>query len=366
MNSDVLFKSFQHSKLPLQNRVVLPPMTRGFSPNGVPGDNVAEYYRRRAEGGVSLIITEGTLINHPAASDNVNYPHFYGDDALAGWKKVVDAVHGAGGKIVPQLWHLGPMRKPDSGPHPEAPNASPSGLFKPGSKKFPELTTDEIKGLINAFADAAVHAKEIGFDGIELHGAHGYLIDSFFWEGTNQRTDEFGGSIENRTRFAVEIIEQVRQRCGEDFPIILRFSQWKQVDFNSKLANTPEELERFLKPLSDAGVDIFHCSTRRFWEPEFEGSELNLAGWTKKLTGKPVISVGSVSLNEEFVATYSEGGHADAVGIDELIKRMEADEFDLIAVGRAHIANPDWVKLIKEHREKDLKNFDRAILGELV
>jgi 2,4-dienoyl-CoA reductase-like NADH-dependent reductase (Old Yellow Enzyme family) len=366
MGTEILFEPFNHPKLSLRNRVVMPPMTRGFSPNGVPGDNVVEYYRRRAEGGVGLIISEGTLINHPAAGDNVNYPHFYGVEALAGWRKVIEAVHKAGAKMVPQLWHLGCMRRPNTGTHPEAVSSAPSGLVKPGSKKLPELSVAEIEELINAYVQGAVDAQSLGFDGIELHGAHGYLIDNFFWEGTNQREDKYGGSIEKRTRFAVEIIEGVRKRCGEDFPIILRFSQWKQVDFAAKLAYTPEELQRFLQPLSDAGVDIFHCSNRRFWEPEFEGSDLNLAGWTKKLSGKPTMSVGSVSLNEEFVATYREGGHADNVGIEELVRRMEANEFDLIAVGRAQIANPDWTKLIQEHQEDKLKSFDRAILAELV
>ena len=148
-------------------------------------------------------------------------------------------------------------------------------------------------------------------------------------------------------RFAVEIMQAIRGEVGDDFPVILRFSQWKQQDFESKLAHTADELERFLSPLCDAGVDIFHCSTRRFWEPEFDGSSLNLAGWVKKITAKPTISVGSVGLSEEFVATYSDGS-AEVAGIDELLSRMEADEFDLIAVGRALIANPDWANRVKK------------------
>ena len=366
MNTDILFKPFLNAKLSLLNRIVLPPMTRRFSPNGIPGDNVVDYYRRRAEGGAGLLITEGTTINHPAAGDSTDYPHFYGEQALAGWKKVVDAVHAAGAKIVPQLWHQGTMRRPGTGPHPEAVSSAPSGLLKPGKLKLPALSVEDIEKLIVAFADGAEAARELGFNGVELHGAHGYLIDNFFWEGTNQRSDKYGGSIEKRTQFAVDIVREIRRRCGESFPIILRFSQWKQIDFDAKLASTPAELERFLKPLTDAGVDIFHCSTRRFWEPEFAGSDLNLAGWTKKLSGKPTISVGSVGLNEEFVATYREGGHADAVGLDELIRRMDAEEFDLIAVGRAQIANPTWANLIKEKREGELKAFDRELLSELV
>ena len=330
MKPDVLFKPFRHPKLELKNRVVMPPMTRGFSPDGIPGKNVADYYRRRAEGGVGLIISEGTLVNHPSATDENTHPRFYGEKSLAGWKQVVDAVHLAGGKMVPQIWHIGSVRKGGQGPHPDAVSSAPSGLVAPGKKILPELSTDEIDNIINAFAQAGQDAKTLGFDGVEIHGAHGYLIDQFFWEGLNIRQDKYGGSIEARTTLAVEIIKEIRKLCGENFPIILRYSQWKMHDFDAKLAKTPDELQRFLEPLVQAGVDIFHCSTRRFWEPEFEGSDLNLAGWTKKITGLPTISVGSVGLNEEFITTYS-GGTAEISGLDELIRRMENEEFDLIA-----------------------------------
>lgn len=364
MNSDVLFRPFDHPKLQLANRIVMAPMTRQFSPDGIPDERVEKYYERRAAGGVGLIITEGTTVPHKAASSAVQIPCFHGD-ALAGWERVVKAVHAAGGKIAPQLWHVGSIRKPGEGPHPDYPTATPSGLLGPGKKVLEPLTTAEIDELVAAYAQAASDAVRLGFDAIELHGAHGYLIDNFFWEGTNQRDDKYGGSLTNRTRFAVEILEAIRSQIGEDFPLILRFSQWKQQDFESRLAQTPEELEQFLGPLAEAGVDIFHCSTRRFWEPEFEGSPLNLAGWVKRLTGKPTISVGSVSLSEEFVATYGEGS-AEVAGIDELIARMEADEFDLIAVGRALLANPDWAEKVRNNELDSIKTFRKEQLTELV
>ena len=138
MSIDVepLFKPLQVRGLSLANRIVMAPMTRNFSPRGVPGDDVAAYYRRRAEGGTGLLITEGVGIDHPAALGDAglgenNLPHLYGDEALAAWKRVVDGVHRAGGKIVPQLWHQGVMREPGTGPHPEAPSARPSGLWGP-------------------------------------------------------------------------------------------------------------------------------------------------------------------------------------------------------------------------------------------
>lgn len=364
MNSDVLFRPFDHPKLQLANRIVMAPMTRQFSPNGIPDEKVEKYYERRAAGGVGLIITEGTTVPHKAASSAVQIPCFHGE-ALAGWERIVKTVHAAGGKIAPQLWHVGSIRKPGEGPHPDYPTATPSGLLGPGKKVLEPLTTAEIDELVAAYAQAASDAVRLGFDAIELHGAHGYLIDNFFWDGTNQRDDKYGGSLTNRTRFAVEILEAIRSQIGEDFPLILRFSQWKQQDFESKLAQTPEQLEQFLGPLSEAGVDIFHCSTRRFWEPEFEGSPLNLAGWVKRLTGKPTISVGSVSLSEEFVATYGEGS-AEVAGIEELIARMEADEFDLIAVGRALLANPDWAQKVRNNELDSIKTFRKEQLAELV
>jgi len=365
MSTNVLFTPFELGQLKLANRTVMAPMTRGFSPNGIPGDDIAEYYRKRTEGGVGLIITEGTLINHPAATDNTGYPSFYGEEALAGWKKVVDTVHAAGGKIMPQIWHIGATRRPGTGPFTDAPSASPSGLVAKDKKVFEALTTEEVEGLVAAYAQAAFDAKQIGFDGVELHGAHGYLIDQFFWADTNVRTDRYGGSLAARSQFAIEIVKAVRERCGKDFPIVLRWSQWKLQNYEARLTNTPEELAEFLKPLSDAGVDIFHCSQRRFWEPEFEGSDMNLAGWTKKITGKPTISVGSVGLDQEFISSFR-GEDAGVANIDNLIEKMNNNEFDLIAIGRALLANPDWVNKVKDGHIEQIKPLTQEAKNKLL
>ena len=367
MNLGPMFEPFEMNNLTLANRVAMAPMTRNFSPGGVPGQNVVDYYRRRAEGGVGLLITEGTTVNHAAANGYPNVPAFHGTEALAGWKQVVDAVHAAGGKIFPQLWHVGAVRKEGVEPDPSVPGYSPSGLFAPGKPNGKAMSKGDIDDVITAFADAAQDAKAIGFDGVEIHGAHGYLLDQFFWEGTNQRDDEYGGSMANRQRFVIELIEAVRHRVGPDYPIMLRFSQWKQQDYEARLVDTPEQLEAFLTPLVDAGVDIFHASTRRFWEPEFEGSNLNLAGWTQKLTGKPTMSVGSVGLTEDFISgTFA--SKKDAVeqsGIDELVERMNNHEFELIAVGRALLQDPDWLVKVKEGRLDDVEAFAKKSLAKL-
>ncbi|WP_175406450.1 NADH:flavin oxidoreductase [Bacillus sp. FJAT-27264] len=336
-----LFTSIELGNLKLSNRIVMAPMTRQFSPDGVPGANVAAYYRRRAENGVGLIVTEGTVINHPDASNQANVPFFYSEAALNGWANVVSEVHAAGGKIIPQIWHMG------------------------AKGQVNDYSEAEIADIVQAFAQAAAEAKRLGFDGIELHGAHGYLIDQFFWEKTNQRTDRYGGSMLARTRFAVEVIEACRQAVGPEFPIVLRLSQWKSTEYTAKLAETPELLEQFLAQLVDAGVDIFHCSTRRFWEPEFEGSELNFAGWTKKLTGKPTITVGSVGLDGDFTSLFTEGKGANQVGVDELIQKIEREEFDLVAIGRALLADPEWVAKIRDSRTDELVPFTAEALKTL-
>jgi len=237
----------------------------------------------------------------------------------------------------------------------------------PGKVNRHTMTQQDIDDVVKAFAQGAADAKELGFDAVELHGAHGYLIDQFFWEGTNQREDAYGGSLENRSRFALEIIRAVRKAVGPNFPVILRWSQWKQQDYTARLTESPEELESFLVPLSDAGIDIFHCSQRRFWEPEFEGSELNLAGWTRKVTGKPAITVGSVGLDADFIPVPGEVTfrEAEPASLDDLERRLQAQEFDLVAVGRALIANPNWVNMVRDNSD-DIQPFRKEHLAELV
>ncbi|NGX61660.1 MAG: NADH oxidase [Chlamydiae bacterium] len=373
---DSVLKSFSLKGLQLSNRLVMAPMTRHHSPRHIPGPEVAEYYRRRVEGGVGLLITEGTVVGHKAANAYPNVPSFYGEEALASWKQVVEEVHKAGGKIFPQLWHVGSVRQAHScsntgvdNPQKQCccedhiPGYAPSPVAHPyveGADIPHEMTEGDIDDVVKAFAQAAFEAKKLGFDGIEIHGAHGYLIDQFFWAYTNRRKDQYGGeSLVDRTRFAVEIIKAIRDAVGDEFPIDFRFSQWKLGDYNAKLATTPNELAAFLHPLVEAGVDLFHCSTRRFWEAEFPNSPLNLAGWTKKLTGKPTITVGSIGFKEDFITTGMEHSspHPSATSLADLLKRLENQEFDLAAVGRALLADPFWFRKWVEGREEEIDYF---------
>ena len=366
MNTNSLFEPFKLKTLDIKNRLVMAPMTRSFSPNGIPTEDVAEYYRKRAAGEVGLILSEGTVINRPSSSNDGNIPHFYGAESLAGWKKVIDAVHQGGSQMGPQIWHMGVMENHASGWLPSKPFEGPSALNRPGFENGVAMTEEDIADTIAAYGQSAADAKSLGFDTVELHGAHQYLIDQFFWEGTNNRNDNYGGkTLAERTRFGVEVIKEVRKRVGEDFALIIRLSQFKPAAYDFKLAKTPQEMEQWLAPLSEAGIDIFHCSQRRFWEPEFEGSDLNFAGWAKKITGKATITVGSVGLDGDFFGAFA-GQSSQPSSLDELIRRKERGDFDLVAVGRPLLADPQWVQKIKNDQHDQLKGFTKEALAELV
>lgn len=369
MSSNALFSPFSLKSLHLKNRIVMAPMTRSFSPAGVPGADVAAYYRRRAEGQVGLILTEGTVVERPASSNDPNIPHFYGAAALAGWQHVAAEVHAGGGKLGPQLWHMGVMNEHRSGWMPAQPFEGPSGLVAPGVAKGNAMTENDITDTIAAFGRAAADAQRLGFDCLELHGAHGYLIDQFFWQGLNQRTDAYGGpDLAGRSRLATELVREVRRQVGEDFVISLRLSQWKQQDYDAKLAHTPAEMAAWLMPLAEAGVDIFHCSQRRFWEAEFaDQADLNFAGWVKKLTGCTTMTVGSVGLSGEFLAGFAgEASVPNPQSLDELLRRLDRGDFDLVAVGRALIVEPDWVEKVQAGRTAELAGYSREALRTLV
>ncbi|MCJ1676294.1 NADH:flavin oxidoreductase [Streptomyces sp. APSN-46.1] len=363
--AEILSRPVTLNGLTVPNRIAMAPMTRMFSPGGVPGEDVQAYYASRAAAGVGLIVTEGTYVGHDSAGQSDRVPRFHGEDQLAGWAKVAAAVHEAGGTIVPQLWHIGMVRKQGEAPYAEAPPVGPSGIRVDGTEGTGKaMTRADLDDVIAAFADAAAEAERIGFDGVELHGAHGYLLDQFLWERTNRRTDAYGGNAVARTKFAAEIVAAVRERVPADFPVIFRYSQWKQEAYDARLAQTPEELEAILAPLAAAGVDAFHASTRRYWLPEFEGSDLNLAGWTKKLTGRPTITVGSVGLDGDFIRAFV--GEGAALGdIDNLLDRMERDEFDMVAVGRALLQDPQWAAKVLGNRFDELKPYDAAALRSL-
>lgn len=363
-----LFQPLKIRDVMLRNRIVMSPMTRGFCPDGIPTEDVAAYYARRAEGGVGLIITEGVAVDHPAALGDAglgenNIPLLSGNGPIEGWRRVVEAVHAHGAKIIPQLWHQGVMRKPGTGPNPDVASVSPSGSWGPlggmtsiAPESIPvnpmigvPMSEAQIEEAIEAFVRCAVNAVDAGFDGIALHGGHGYLIDNFLWAGTNMRDDRWGGDRLRRSAFPAEIVRRIRREIGDALPIFFRFSQWRQQDFRSTLADTPDELSEVLLPLAEAGVDVFDASVRYYNRAAFEGSPINLAGWARTLTGKMSMAVGGVGINQ---GMYDRDKASSVVtDFSPLIERFRGAEFDLVAVGRAMIGDPQWTNKFKQYQE---------------
>jgi len=360
-----LFSPVRLGTLRLRNRVAMAPMTREMAPDGIPTADMAHYYARRAAGGAGLIITEGVAVD-AAGRFGTSVPRLFGRDVLPAWRALVSAVHDERAAILAQLWHIGAFSPSMVGmvDSLDTERLSPSGLAAPGRPFGRAMRPVDIDRTIEAFAAAAVLAQAAGFDGVEIHGAHGYLIDQFLWEQTNTRTDGYGHP--NGVRFAAEVVGAIRAATGPAFAIGFRLSQWKQLDYAARIAADPADLAALVEPLADAGVDLFHCSTRRFWEPAFADDERPLAAWVRHLIGRPTIAVGSVTLDVDFKAPSGKRqASTRADHIAWLEDGLARDWFDLVAIGRAMIANPDWARRVERGDADGLCAFDGAMLKQL-
>ena len=343
------------------------PMTRKRSENGILSNNIFEYYKRRADGGVGMIFSEGTFIDHPAAGiyNNDSYkniPHFYGKEALKSWSKLVKIIHKSGTLIIPQLWHVGEIRNNILNGNI---GIGPRNIFYKNQKVVRKMQIADFKAVIKSFVRAAYNAQELGFDGVALHGAHGYLFDQFFWEKTNNRKDKYGESIINKTRFAAEVINEIKNKVAKNFPLVFRFSQWKMNDYNAKIVKNYHELTNFLNILTESGVDYFDVSTRRFWEPAFGDNSKSLVALTKSISKKPVFAVGSVGLDQPHQSKFfRDKANIDAkvTDIKKVLKQLNNNDFDFVSVGRAILADPEWPNKIKNKKINDIKPFVRKDL----
>lgn len=348
MTVEPLFRPFACKSLSVRNRIAMSSMARWSTPGGDPAP-LADFYRRRIEGGTGLIFTEALAIGRRGAGNDPDSPVIHGDVAQ-NWRGVVQAVHDAGGAIIPQIWHCGATMKAGKGSTDD--RESPSGLQGPGVAHGRVLTEADLDDVLRAYVDAAVLAKSLGFDGVEVHGGHGYLLDLFFWGETNRRTDRWGGAtVAERARFPLAVMGAIRAAVGPDFLVSMRISQWKSIDPTARVVDSADELLAWLGPLKDAGVDLFNTSQQRYDEPAFPGSPDSLAAWTRRLVGGPVVAVGSVGLSCTLRETAT-GQTAEPQGVDEVARRLAAGEFDLISVGRALLADPDWADRIAQDRPR--------------
>ncbi|HUK02411.1 MAG TPA: hypothetical protein VLW26_09055 [Steroidobacteraceae bacterium] len=365
---DILFTPLTVGKLTLRNRFVMPGMQRGFMNDGAPTPKMVDYMRRCAAGGAGLIISESTSPDHPSAYWQPMMGRMEAA-SLGAWRQVVEAVRGEGSAFLLQLWHPGAMRKVAAG-HPLAsyPAFSPSGLIQAGRSNGRAMTHEDLQELKLAYVRAAEHAQMLGADGIEVHSAHGYLLDQFLWAETNQRQDQYGGrSLAERARYSAEIVAAIRAAAGADFVISYRFSQFKEVDYGAVVASGPEDLRAMLALLRGAGVDMFNVSSRRFFKHEWPDSahpDFSIAEWAKSLTDVPVMTCGSVGLDVEMFSNLFDDQEPSELTIIRdlrlLADRVARGRLDLVGVGRTHIANNDFVSKVREGRFHELQLFNKA------
>lgn len=361
-----LFAPLTVNGVTLPNRFVMPGMQRALADDGVPRAALRDIYRERVEGGVGLVISESTAIDHDSAYWQRKAVRMH-SSTHDRWQDIIAGVKDAGGTIFIQLWHPGAMR---TNPPIDTPTLSPSGLTGDGGSNGEAMTADDLDEVKASYVRAALDSQRLGADGVELHGAHGYFLDQFLWATTNRRTDGYGGDdIRDRVRYPAEVVAAIRAAVGPDFPISFRFSQWKEIDFTAKVVEGPEELEVLVGTLRDAGVDLFHASARRLHVPEWEGSDLGLAGWTKSLTDAPVIAVGSVGLSADLQDNLWKGEAVEpqvALGLRRVLERFAQGQFDAVAVGRSLLADPAWVAKVREGRLDDIVPFTTELLMGIV
>ncbi|KII83267.1 hypothetical protein PLICRDRAFT_169021 [Plicaturopsis crispa FD-325 SS-3] len=333
MSTSALFKPIQVGELTLRHRVVHAPLTR-FRANDVyvPSPLTSEYYAQRASTPGTLLIAEATLIS-PQAGGFTNVPGIYSEEQLAAWRKIVDGVHAKGSYIYLQLWavgraaYLGVLRKEG---HPYV-SASDIQLFDPGVEQTREpvaprpLTIPEIKQYIQDYATAATNAVNVGFDGVEVHGAHGYLVDQFLQDVSNKRTDEYGGSIENRARFGLEVIDAISEAIGANKTAI-RISPWSRYQ-DMGMPDPKPTFTYFVQHLRERHPDLAYLHVV---EPRVDGPNTREAGVPQGQSNDFIRALWAP------LPLISAGGFDRALGID-----FADHKGDLIAYGRPYIANPD-------------------------
>lgn len=350
-NTSILFENINIGTTTLSNRVGLAPMTRtSATPEGLATDQMASYYTSFARGGFGFIITEGIYPDDKYSQGYLNQPGIINDEQEQAWKKVVDSVHQEGAKIIGQLMHAGALSQ---GNRFVTDTIAPSSVQPKGEQmefyggkgpfKMPnEATKEDITNVIDGFVQAAKHAKSAGFDGVEIHGANGYILDQFLTDYTNKRTDEYGGSTENRVRILVEVSKSVREAVGTDFIVGIRISQGKVNDYTHKWDDKEKGAEIIFGQLGNAGLDYIHVTEYEAWQPAFpegEGTSAtdsafgdggpSLAALAKKYASLPVIANGHLEEPAK-ASSIIEKGHAD-----------------LITLGKAALANHDWVNKVK-------------------
>ncbi|OWQ45551.1 NADH:flavin oxidoreductase [Roseateles noduli] len=348
-----LFSPTSLGPLQIANRMAVAPMTRVSAlEDGRATPRMAGYYAEFAAGGFGLVITEGIYTDRAFAQGYLHQPGLADEAHRDAWRSIVDRVHEAGGKIVAQLMHAGalsqgnPHRAAAKGPSAVRPVGAQMSFYRgEGPYRMPEaMSAEEIAQAVDGFASAAVRAREAGFDGVEIHGANGYLLDQFLTEHTNRREDTYGGGLEARLRIGVETIEAVRRGVGADFAVGYRVSQGKVNDFTHKWQGGEAEAATVFRLLSEAPIDYLHTTEFEAWQPAF-GEGASLASLARRHGSVPVIANGSLH------------------GADRAVGMLDREEATVIALGRGALTHADWPHRVR--KDLPLEDFNRAMLSPI-
>ncbi len=361
-----LFSCCRLGTVTLRNRIAMAPLTRQMAaPDGTPTDEMVAYYARRARGGAGLLITEGTYEDERhGCRAYLSQPGIVTAKHVAAWRKVTDAIHAQGAACVLQLMHGGRVTDPRClapGQHP----VSASDTHSPGWVLYTDtsgeaeirgitgpwpkvtfgparaLTVAEIHEIADGFAEGAAGAIEAGFDGVEIHGANGYLLYQFIHTATNHRTDDFGGTAENRVRFARLVCDMVRAAIGPDKIITLRLSQDGVDDFTGAWAGGVRTAQEIGQALRGAPIDALHWSSFNYLDNRDPSSGVPMPTVLRDASGLPMIVNGGISQGPQAEAAITSGAA------------------DLVAVGRPLFANPDWPQMVRAGEPVELVPFDR-------
>ncbi|MCI3986084.1 NADH:flavin oxidoreductase [Bacillus vallismortis] len=350
-NKDLLFEKVTLGSTSIDNRVGVAPMTRtSATPDGYATEQMVSYYTSFARGGFGLIITEGIYPDDQYSQGYLNQPGIVYEEQVKAWKKVVDSVHRAGARIFAQLMHAGALSQGNRFVNETiAPSSvQPKGEqmeFYGGKGPFSiprEVTKEDITEVIKGFVNAAKKAKTAGFDGVEIHGANGYLLDQFLTDYTNHRTDEYGGSAENRVRLLVEVSKAVREAVGQDFTVGIRISQGKVNDYTHKWQGKDKDAEIIFGQLGQAGLDFIHVTEYEAWQPAFPEGEGTTA--TDSAFGDGGSSMARLAKTYSNLPVIANGHLEDPAKAREIIEKGEAD---VITLGKGALANHDWVEKVK-------------------
>ena len=353
MSRSTLFDPVALGPLQLKNRLAVAPMTRvSATADGLATARMADYYAEFAAGGFGLVITEGIYTDQAYAQGYCYQPGLADDLQRDAWRPVVESVHAGGGRIIAQLMHAGaisqgnPQRPDTKGPSAVQPRGQQMNFYRgEGAYRLPgALSLAEIDAVVAGFASAALRAQQAGFDGVEIHGANGYLLDQFLTDYTNQRDDGYGGALEQRLRLGMETIAAVRRAVGPDFAVGYRVSQGKVNDFTHKWRGGESDAALIFETLSAAPLDFLHTTEFEAWQPAF-GASPSLAALARRHGKLPVIANGGLH------------APADAVGM------IERGEADLVALGRAALAHADWPQRVRAGQS--LQAFDRGLLAPI-